>query len=1142
MKKTSDWLCILCLAACAVCGAWRAAAQGGERPSDDDNAQLDELGQVPLMRLRFDGTLDSAGERACAFDNRQMAKLRQKGPAYVAARGGEQRALRLGANGFFPSITNMAFGDEWTIVAIAKGVDAEGAIIWSSGTARGKGSRALALAATGKGGVKLVQWWGGAADGKLLAMKDVVHFGQQFHVYAVTKGADGAVALWVDGKKAGESREFAADGLAGEFTFGSFHWAGKGGGCAAVEGVELDDWRVYDTALGEVQLLQIANGNAPWPEGLPMPKEKISAFIDTNSVLRLGYEIPERIVIGTDGEKRLYAKGVLAQGGIGGEKRFELGAGGQFALGSGGFVFDSNYARARTNEVVFSGGALLSFEPTFVKSGAPIQLRGTSRLIANRQLVVRASFEGDGNLVKTGEGTLGLQYPCDRATGKLTVANGSTVVLGPAATWGGTIELAKGATLKCVSANVVGRIVKAAGAKVIESNPGATDVGADAFPQPATGYKLKQMQKERMGRGVYAVRQTEKDVMVGWRYKSSDPTNIAFNVYANGTKLNASPIADVTYFKTPWTGRATTYEVRAVVGGREATFKVSGSWTLPANAPVGYFDIALTPPPKTKMPDGTAVAHHPCDCSIGDLDGDGEYELVVIWWPDNGADNSSWHKTGDTWLEGVKLDGTNRSLWKINLGPNIRSGSHYVPVMVCDMDGDGTAEVVCRTAEGTVDGKGRVQGADGVFAPATAAAFTDWRATVPGAHILWARNFTTAFDGATGAAVDAVPFKPDVLSDAKRREEATARAKAGTDKDGIAGDEKAINREWSSRNPGNQAFRMLGAVAYLDGVHPSVVLCRGYYSRTCLTAYDLVDKKLKERWFFCSDEPRWWGYGGQGFHNLRVGDVDFDGKDEIVYGHMVVDHDGQGLYTTGMGHGDAIHLIQGAPTLRGLQVWTCHEAPPFGVTLFDAQSGRIRFWTHGPIDTGSCNALDIDPDQPGMELFGGAHTGIYSALTGQRYMGPKPNPKDNYYGTLRFGIWWRGDLTRSAYSGGSVIKGYSVKGRALVDKEDLDARPEGAEPNVHSNHGTKGCPCLVADLFGDWREEILLTRRDNRAIRVYLSPHDTPYRFHTFLEDPVYRISVLTQNNGYNVPTDPGFYFGPDLKGHKIWFRGTYLE
>lgn len=1131
MMKISSWLALACLALAAVCRT--AGAQGfGERLSDDDNAKLDELGQVPKMRLKFDGSLASWGDVACAFDDRDRTGSRAKGPVYVAARGGANGALQLGANGCRPSLANVTLGDEWTIVAVAKGVNTEGAIIWSSGTARGKGTPAFALAATGRDGVKLVQWRGGANDGKLLAMKDVVHFDRQFHVYAVTKGADGAVALWVDGRKAGDSSEFVADGLARTFTFGGFHGAGRGGGCVPADGVAFDDWRVYDTALSEVQLLQIANGNAPWPEGLPMPKQKISAFVDTNSVLRLGYEIPEEILIGRDGERRLYAKGVLAQCGIGGEKRFELAAGGQFALGAGGFVFDSNYARARTNEVVFSGGALLSFEPTFVKSGAPIRLSGTSRLIVNRQLLVRASFEGDGNLVKTGEGVLGLQYPCDGATGRLTVASESTLVLGPAATWGGTIELAKGATLKCVSANVVGKIVKAPGARVIESQPGATNVGPDAFPQPTTGYRLRHMQKERMGRGVYAVRQTEKEVMIGWRYKSSDPTNIAFNVYANGRRLNGAPIADVTYYRTPWTGKATKYEVRAVLGAREAAFKVGGSWTLPANAPVGSFDIELTPPPDTVMPDGARIAHIPYDCSIGDLDGDGEYDLVVIWWPTNGGDNSSWHKTGDTWIEGVKLDGTNRSLWKINLGPNIRSGSHYVPVMVADFDGDGRAEVVCRTADGTVDGRGRVIGDAAV----------DWRKILPGAHILWAHNYVTAFDGATGAAIDSVPFKPDVLSDPARRAAAEARAREGTDKRGIADDERAVNREWSSRNPGNQAFRMLAAVGYLDGVHPSVIMCRGYYSRTCLCAYDLVDGKLKERWYFCSDEPRWWGYGGQGFHNLRVGDVDFDGKDEIIYGHMVVDHDGQGLYTTGMGHGDALHLIQSAPTVRGLQVWTCHENSPFGVSLFDAQSGRLHFWTHGPKDTGSCNAMDIDPDQPGVELFSGTHCGVYSASTGQRHADPKPKPTDHYYSMLRFGIWWRGDLTRSAYSGGSVIKGYSVKGRSITYAEELDVRPEGAPPNVHSNHSTKGCPCLIADLFGDWREEILLTRSDNRAIRVYLSPHDTPYRFHTFLEDPIYRLSVLTQNNGYNVPTDPGFYFGPELKGHKIWFRGTYLE
>lgn len=1123
---------MLCAFCCAVLAAWAALG-------DDDNAKLDELGTIPLMRLRFDGNLDSSGDKACAFDGTYMAKHR-KGPVYVASRGGKAHALKLGNEGFFPFLTGLPLGEEWTLVTVAKGVNAEGALIWSSGTARGRGSRAFGLAATGKGGVKLLQWWGAGDEAKLLTMKDVVHFDKQFHCYAVVKSADGAISLWVDGKKAGESREFAADGLSGEFAFGSFHWSGRGGGCVSAPGVEIDEWRLYDTALREVQLLQVANGNAPWPEGLPMPKERVSAYIDTNAVLRLGYEIPERVVIGQGGEKRLYARGVLAQCGIGGEKRFELNAGGQFALGGGGLVFDSNYARGRTNELVFAGGTLLAFEPTYVKSAAPIQLTAPTRIKALKPLALRASLAGAGDLTKDGPGVLGLQYPCDGATGRLTVAPGSSLLLGPAASWGGTVELGAGATLKCVSANQVKRLVAAKGANIQQANPGRA-YGEDVFPQPTTAYNLRKMQRERMGRGVYAVRQTEKEVMVGWRYKSTDPTNIAFNVYANGVKLNAQPIRDVTYYKTPWTGKATKYEVREEKTGltglkkdlqdsaqasasnpvnqtRNPVNSVSSSWTLRADAPVGYFDIELTPPPDTKMPDGKLAKHIPYDCSIGDLDGDGEYDLVIIWWPDNAGDNASWHKTGDTWLEGVKLDGTNRSLWKINLGPNIRSGSHYVPVMVCDMDGDGRAEVVCRTAEGTVDAAGRVQGTDGAFAPG--AAFTDWRAKIEGAHILWARNFTTVFDGATGRALDAVPFKPDVLSDPTRR---------------AAMDEKAINREWSSRNPGNQAFRMLGAVAYLDGVHPSVVMCRGYYSRTCLTAYDFAGGKLKERWYFCSDDPRWWGYGGQGFHNLRVGDVDFDGKDEIIYGHMVVDHDGQGLYTTGMGHGDAIHLIQGSPTMRGLQVWTCHENRPFGVSLFDAQTGRVRFWTHGQQDTGSCNAMDIDPNAPGVELFGGTHTGIYSAATGQRYAPPKPNPKDNYYGTLRFGIWWKGDLTRSAYSGGTKIKDYSVRGRAVSYITDL------GEGEVHSNHGSKGCPNLIADLFGDWREEILLTRNDNRAIRVFMSPEETKYRFHTFLEDPVYRISVLTQNNGYNVPTDPGFYFGPDLLGHNIWWRGAYL-
>ena len=205
------------------------------------------------------------------------------------------------------------------------------------------------------------------------------------------------------------------------------------------------------------------------------------------------------------------------------------------------------------------------------------------------------------------------------------------------------------------------------------------------------------------------------------------------------------------------------------------------------------------------------------------------------------------------------------------------------------------------------------------------------------------------------------------------------------------------------------------------------------------------------------------------------------------------------------------------------------------VSLVDAQSGKTLLRTAGPKDTGSCNAMDIDPAAPGVELFSGANCGIYSAKTFQRHLHPKPNPRINYYAALRFGIWWMGGLTRSAYSGGDTIYGYSVKGR------QVNVQWNGGGETV-SNHGSKGAPCLAADILGDWREELFLRRKDNRAIRVYLTPEPTRYRFHTFMEDPVYRWSVATQNNGYNVPAEPGFYFGPELLGSDAVFRGTRLS
>ena len=215
-------------------------------------------------------------------------------------------------------------------------------------------------------------------------------------------------------------------------------------------------------------------------------------------------------------------------------------------------------------------------------------------------------------------------------------------------------------------------------------------------------------------------------------------------------------------------------------------------------------------------------------------------------------------------------------------------------------------------------------------------------------------------------------------------------------------------------------------------------------------------------------------------------------------------------------------------------LWREWAEPPYGVSLIDAQTGRTLLRQNGPSDTGSCNAMDIDPDVPGVELFSGANCGIYSAKTLQRHLHPKPKPTINYYATLRFGVWWTGDLTRSAYSGGDILYGYSVKDRQVRVQWN-----GGGETG--SNHGSKGAPCLAADILGDWREELFLRRNDNRAIRVHLTPEPTRYRFHTFMEDPVYRWSVATQNNGYNVPAEPGFYFGPELLDSAATFRGTRL-
>lgn len=586
--------------------------------------------------------------------------------------------------------------------------------------------------------------------------------------------------------------------------------------------------------------------------------------------------------------------------------------------------------------------------------------------------------------------------------------------------------------------------------------------------QPA--YDYTKLKREKLGRGVVAVKKDAKKNFISWRYLSSDPLDISFNIYRNGEKVNNKPIIRSTCYQDEvMATEDQAYEVRTVINGKEE--KTGGVFYVSADSPIGYINIPLDTPPSGTTPDGHDYYYNANDASIGDVDGDGEFEIILKWEPSNAHDNSHKGYTGDVLFDCYKLDGT--KLWRINLGHNIRSGAHYTQFMVYDFDGDGKAEIVMKTADGTIDGKGKVIGLPDA----------DYRNA--SGYILEGAEYLTVFNGQTGEAMSTIDYYPP------------------------RGDVKA----WGD-GYGNRVDRFLACVAYLDGEYPSVVMCRGYYTRTVLAAYDWRNGKLTQRWVFDSDTKGNEGYTGQGNHNLRVGDVDGDGCDEIIYGSCAIDHNGKGLYNTGMGHGDAIHMTAFDPANKGMQVWDCHENRRDGSSFRDARTGEVLFQIPSSSDVGRCMAADIDPNHEGVEMWSLASGGI------RNIKGEVINPSLKGVST-NMACWWDGDLLRELLNGVRISKYDYVNGgsNTLLTAEGCS-----------SNNWTKSNPNLQADITGDWREEVLFRTTDNKNLRLYVSTYDTDYRFHTFLEDPVYRISIATQNVSYNQPTQPGFYFGADLE------------
>lgn len=589
-------------------------------------------------------------------------------------------------------------------------------------------------------------------------------------------------------------------------------------------------------------------------------------------------------------------------------------------------------------------------------------------------------------------------------------------------------------------------------------------------------------QMEFLDRGLVAVK-VSGGVFLSWRLLASDPPNTQFNVYKNNTLLKTISATEPTNYTDASGNASAKYTVSAVIAGEEKEkSKEVSVWAEQ------YKVLNLDRPKALTMPDGSTCTYTPGDMSVGDLDGDGEYELVVKWDPSNAKDNAHSGYTGNVYIDAYKLDG--KKLWRIDLGRNIRAGAHYTQFMVYDLDGDGFAEIAMKTSDATVDGTGKVIGN----------ANADYRTS--SGTIMSGNEFLTVFDGRTGAAITTIDYKPN------RNVRTTS--------------------QWGD-NYGNRSERMLAAIAYLDGKTPSLIMARGYYTAAYLVAYDFDGKSLSERWFHKSENSGQ-GLFGEGNHQLSVADLNGNGYDDIVYGAAALKHDGSLLYRTGLGHGDALHVSDLDPDVPGLEVWDVYESKSsaYGYTLRGAD-GKILFGKETGTDNGRGLAADIDSTHRGFELWSASGSEVFN-VKGKVISTNKPS--------VNFRIYWDGDLYDelldvTGSSNGPKVDKWNGNGVSRLFTFNMNG-------SVAIN-GTKSTPNLSADLFGDWREEVIYMNSSNPAqINIFTTTIPSPHRVYTLMHDPHYRVSIAWQNVAYNQPPHLG-YFLPDAVKNGITPPDVYL-
>ena len=622
-------------------------------------------------------------------------------------------------------------------------------------------------------------------------------------------------------------------------------------------------------------------------------------------------------------------------------------------------------------------------------------------------------------------------------------------------------------------------------------------------------------QMELLNRGVVALPQS-KGIFISWRLLGTDDARIRFDVLRDGAVI-AEGLTVTNYSDSEGTTSAKYQIVGKVEGQVVETSPEVRPWTE------AFMKLPLNRPATGAL----GATYSPNDCSVGDVDGDGEYEIFVKWDPSNSKDNSQSDKTDNVYIDCYKLDGT--QLWRVDLGTNIRAGAHYTQFMVYDFDGDGKAEMMCKTAPGSVDGTGKYVNQAATDDKIKAADNgKDWRTSA--GRINGGQEYLTVFNGQSGAAIHTIAYYPN------RNALAELSEAEGT----FNWDDRSGKKDRGDY--GNRGERYLAAVAYLDGpeARPSGIFTRGYYTYAYVWAIDFDGMQLKHRWLHRSDSRTEWslvdadmsesakvtapaatsGGGsntmyGNGNHNMSVADVDGDGKDEIIWGSAALDDDGKLLYATGFGHGDAIHLSTMDPDRGGMQVFEVHEEKgTYSWDLHDAATGAIiHKGGNSGVDNGRGMAADVIPASRGFEFWSSDERAQRSVMTGEIV-----NAKNT---SVNFRMYWNGTVYDQMLDGDKLDYWNGSSWNRVMTFYNYG--------NSSTCNSTKKTPNLQADIFGDWREELILWDASNSAtLNIFTTNIPTEHRVPTLMHDHTYRMAVAWQNTAYNQPPHLGFYL-PDF-------------